>query len=118
MALFFHYHKPSITGLATSVAWHPRTQAMPTTVAILGASENPARASNMACRLLVEHGHTTYAVSLHGRSIHGASGRTDLSEITEPLDTITVYISPRHQPTVLPALLAAHPPARHFQPRL
>lgn len=85
-------------------------------VAVLGASENPERYSNFACELLRQNGHRVFAVSLHGRDIHGAAGRVSLADISEPIDTITVYISPRHQPAIIDEIIACHPRRVIFNP--
>ena len=53
------------------------------TIAILGASPDPSRYSNRACRLLQNLGHKVYAVSLTGESIHGTIGVTRLTQIPD-----------------------------------
>jgi predicted CoA-binding protein len=85
-------------------------------VAVVGASENPERASNFACELLRQHGHVVFAVSLHGRDIHGAVGCTRLAEITQAIDTITIYISPERQPSLIEQVIACHPGRVIFNP--
>ncbi len=85
-------------------------------VAVLGASENPERYSNFACELLRQNGHRVFAVSLHGRDIHGAAGHKSLAEITEPIDTLTIYISPEHQPPLIDQVIACHPRRVIFNP--
>jgi len=86
------------------------------TVAVLGASENPDRYSNLACKLLGQYGHRVYAVSLHGRSIHGAMGRSSVAEISEPIDTVTMYISAERQADVIDAVIATRPRRVIFNP--
>jgi predicted CoA-binding protein len=86
------------------------------TVAVLGASENPDRISNLACKLLREYRHHVYAVSLHGRSIHGAMGRSSVAEISEPIDTVTMYISAERQAAVIDAVIVAKPGRVIFNP--
>ena len=86
------------------------------TVAVIGASEDLSRYSNMACRQLRARGHRVYAISLHGRDIQGAIGRISVSEITEPLDTVTMYVSRLHQPAVLDAIIQKKPRRVIFNP--
>jgi predicted CoA-binding protein len=85
-------------------------------VAVVGASENPQRASNLACKLLRQKGHTAYAVSLHGRDIHGATGVTSLAEIDEPIDTITLYMGAQRQAPMIDAIIASKPRRVIFNP--
>jgi predicted CoA-binding protein len=85
-------------------------------IAVLGASENPERYSNFACELLRKYGHTVFAVSLHGRDIHGAAGRISLAGISEAIDTVTVYVSPRHQAPLIDEVIACRPRRVIFNP--
>jgi predicted CoA-binding protein len=86
------------------------------TVAVIGASEDLSRYSNMACRQLRAQGHKVYAISLHGHDIQGAIGRTSISEIPDPLDTATMYIRASHQPAVLDAIIQKKPKRVIFNP--
>lgn len=85
-------------------------------VVVLGASENPQRASNLACKLLRQKGHAVYAVSLHGRDIQGATGRTSLAEIEGPIDTITLYMGAKRQAPLIDAIIASRPRRVIFNP--
>jgi predicted CoA-binding protein len=82
------------------------------TIAILGASEDPSRYSNLACRTLQALGHKVYAVSLHGNPIHNTLGVKRLHEIPEPIDTLTLYLNPANQQKLLPEILALSPPPK------
>ncbi len=86
------------------------------TVAIIGASEKPERASNSACRLLIEHGHAAIAISPHGRDIHGAQGATSYADLEQPIDTVTLYIGPARQSDIIDQLIAAPPKRVIFNP--
>jgi predicted CoA-binding protein len=86
------------------------------TVAVIGASEDLSRYSNMACRQLRARGHKVYAISLHGRDIQDAIGRTSVADIPEPLDTATMYIRASLQPAVLDAIIQKKPKRVIFNP--
>ena len=79
------------------------------TIAVLGASPDPSRYSNRACRVLQNLGHKVYAVSLTGDSIHGTIGVTRLAQIPEPIDTLTLYLNAANQQKLLPEILALTP---------
>ncbi|MBN1779584.1 CoA-binding protein [bacterium] len=64
------------------------------TVAVLGASQKPDRYSNRAVRLLLEKGH--HVIPLHPKleTIEGLNVVHGLSDITGPVDTLTLYVGP------------------------
>lgn len=66
---------------------------------IVGASPNPERYSFMACQLLQEFGHWIVPLGIR----KGKAGGVEILDIRKKpeitgLDTITMYIGPRHQP--------------------
>lgn len=65
-------------------------------VAVLGASKKPERYSYKAVKLLQEKGHTTFPVHPAIDEIDGIRVFENLSKISEPIDTITVYLSPEN----------------------
>ncbi len=86
------------------------------TVAVVGASENPARYSNRAMRMLRAHGFTPVPVSKSGKPILGVPGYPSLTLITDPVDTVTIYLSPEHQEPVIGDVLAIKPRRVIFNP--
>ena len=64
-----------------------------TTVVVLGASKKPERYSNMAVKSLLEHGYNVIPVNPAGLEIYGIKSRHSLDEITERVDTLTMYIN-------------------------
>src|ERR1041385_2318403 len=64
------------------------------TVAILGASPKPARASNEALHLLLHYGYRPIPVNPVLKVIEGIPAVARLSEIEEAVDTLTVYVGP------------------------
>lgn len=64
------------------------------TVAVLGASRKPERYSNKAVRLLLEHGHRVIPVHPAIEEIEHLPVVHALEHIVDPVDTLTVYLSP------------------------
>jgi len=89
---------------------------MSETVAVLGASPKPARYSNQAIRLLGEYGHRVIPVNPAQASIEGLPVSRRLEDISVPVDTVTVYVSPEHSLPLLPGLLALKPQRVIFNP--
>ncbi|HBJ84081.1 MAG TPA: CoA-binding protein [Verrucomicrobiales bacterium] len=61
-------------------------------VVILGASDNPERYSHRALLLLRKHGHEVVPVHPKLTEIEGIAVVADLSAITGPVDTVTMYV--------------------------
>jgi predicted CoA-binding protein len=70
-------------------------------VAVVGASEKPERYANRALRMLLSQGLKGYA---------------SLAAIPHPVDTVTIYVSPEGQTSVLQDLLAIRPRRVIFNP--
>ena len=66
-------------------------------VAVLGASNKPERYSYQAVRLLREKGHTPYPVHPVLTEVDGLRVWPSLRLIPDPVDTLTVYLSPQRQ---------------------
>ena len=61
-------------------------------VVIVGASNNPERYSHRALLLLRKHGHEVVPVHPKLAEIEGIPVVADLSAITGPVDTVTMYV--------------------------
>ncbi len=63
------------------------------TVALVGASPNPARASNRVMRFLIGQGCRVIPVNpmAAGRKIHGEPCRAGLHEVAEPVDMVDIF---------------------------
>ena len=85
-------------------------------VAVLGASNKPARYSNQAVLLLSEKGHTVFPVHPALAEIDGHLVSKRLSDIPVPLDTVTMYVSPAHQTNLAEGILGAAPRRVIFNP--
>ncbi len=67
---------------------------MARTVAIIGASSDPAKYGNKAVRAYLRQGWTVYPVSPKGGTIEGLEVYTGLSHVPDPVDRVTMYVPP------------------------
>lgn len=81
----------------------------PDRVAVLGASPKPERYSNKAVALLAEKGHTVFPVNPRGGEINGLKCYKSLAEAPQPLDTVTLYLSPEISTARAAEIIAANP---------
>ncbi len=85
-------------------------------VAVVGASAKAWRYSNRAVRMLRAHGHTPLPVSPAGREIEGLAGYRSIRDVEGGIDTVTVYVSPERQASIVEDLLAVKPRRVIFNP--
>ncbi|NLG36017.1 MAG: CoA-binding protein [Lentisphaerae bacterium] len=85
-------------------------------VAILGASNKPERYSHQAVRLLAEKGHAVFPVHPALDAIDGHRVFKSLADIPDPVDTVTMYVSPAHSTGMAGAILAVRPRRVLFNP--
>lgn len=78
-------------------------------VAVLGASRKPDRYSNKAVVLLKEHGHSVIPVHPLEEKIEELPVAHSLREITEPVDTLTVYVGPHAIKPLIGDIVALKP---------
>lgn len=77
-------------------------------IAVVGASPNPARASNRITEYLVQRGYKVFAVNpgLAGKVIAGAKTYASLADLPEPVDMIDVFRAPQYLNEVISDALA------------
>ncbi|MEW5796249.1 MAG: CoA-binding protein [Candidatus Zixiibacteriota bacterium] len=63
------------------------------TVAVLGASTNEERFSFKAVRMLKEYKHRPIPVHPAGHTVDGVPGLKSLTDIKEPVHTVTCYVN-------------------------
>lgn len=63
-------------------------------VVILGASDKPERYAHKALTALRKHGHGVVLVHPRLKEIDGLPVHASLGEITESIDTVTMYVGP------------------------
>lgn len=78
-------------------------------VAVLGASKKPARYSNKAVVMLKEYGHEVIPVNPIEENIEDLPVAHSLADIEGDIDTLTVYVGPRHIGGVINDILALKP---------
>lgn len=86
------------------------------TVAVLGASANPDRYSNMAVRRLSEAGHRVIPVNPARETIAGLPAAKSLGDVREPIDTLTLYVGPARLAPLTGEILRLAPERVIFNP--
>lgn len=87
------------------------------TVAILGASPNRARYSNISIRAHLAQGFEVFPVNPRGGQIEGLTCYATLADLpVEKLDSISVYLSPPVGLKLLPEIAAANADKVYFNP--
>ena len=89
---------------------------MSKTTLIIGASHKPDRYANKAQRALVNAGHRVIPFNPRGGEIDGLEVVSDLSDITEKIDTVTLYVRPSVLEPMLPTLIGLKPRRVIFNP--
>jgi predicted CoA-binding protein len=81
------------------------------TIALVGASPNPARPSNEVMAYLLSRGYRVIPVNpgLAGKQIHGQAVHARLGDIGEPIDMIDVFRAPEYLKSVVDEALALMP---------
>jgi predicted CoA-binding protein len=88
----------------------------PKRTVIVGASDKPDRYSNMAQLLLREHDHEVVPVHPKLASIAGVPVVADLSQISGPVDTVTMYVGAAISSGLADKLIALKPRRVIFNP--
>ncbi len=78
-------------------------------VAVLGASPKPERYANQAQRLLAQYDYRPIPVNPAFAEVEGARCYPRLSEIGEPIHTITLYLGPARSTPLIEEIVAANP---------
>ena len=78
------------------------------TIALLGASANPARPSHHVMEFLLAQGFRVHPVNpgLAGQTLHGQTVYARLSDIPEPVDMVDMFRAAEHAPAVVDEMLA------------
>ncbi len=82
---------------------------------VLGASENPARYSNLAIKKLVSYQHPVVAIGRRRGAVNGVQIETEQKNF-ENVDTVTLYLNPTHQKTYYDYIISLHPRRIIFNP--
>lgn len=82
---------------------------------VVGASENTERYSNMAVKMLLQYHHPVFAFGIKKGKINDTEIVTYLPE-PHSIDTITLYLSPKNQESIMQTCLALKPRRIIFNP--
>jgi predicted CoA-binding protein len=85
-------------------------------VVIVGASNNPERYSHRALLLLRKHGHEVVPVHPKLTEIEGIPVVSDISAISGPVDTVTMYVGAAISAGLQDKLIALKPRRVIFNP--
>lgn len=86
------------------------------TTVVLGASPKPDRFSNKALRMLRENGHHVVPVHPVHAEIEGLPAASSLAAISEPVDTLTIYVNAAQSALLAEAILRLAPRRVIFNP--
>jgi predicted CoA-binding protein len=89
-------------------AHHKSTRMEKRKTLVLGASDNPARYSNMAIRMLRSHGHEVAAIGAKETLVEDVVV-TKERKISENIDTVTLYLNPTLQQPYYDYILSLKP---------
>jgi len=82
---------------------------------VLGASENPARYSNLAVKRLLNNQYPVVAIGRKKGNVDGIEIETGQKQFSD-IDTVTVYLNPLHQKEYYDYILSLHPKRIIFNP--
>ena len=85
-------------------------------VVILGASPKPTRYANQAQRLLSKHGYRITPVHPTLNEVDGLAVSNHLGAITDPVDTLTLYVGPARLEPDVDEIIALNPQRVIFNP--
>jgi hypothetical protein len=85
------------------------------TTLVLGASDNPARYSNLAINRLRKYNHPVVAIGKKPGKVADTNVETTMPSI-EGLDTVTLYLSPANQKQYYDYILSLKPKRIIFNP--
>jgi predicted CoA-binding protein len=63
------------------------------TWAVVGLSNNSDRAAYKVAKVLIEKGHTVIPIHPKAEIVHGQNGFSSLSEVTDPIDVVDVFVN-------------------------
>jgi len=85
-------------------------------VAVLGASPKPERYSNQAVRLLKEHDYSVIPISPAFKTIEDLPAVKNLTEIDQPIHTLTLYMNPHRLEPLMQDIVNLKPKRVIFNP--
>ncbi len=71
------------------------TDAIMSTVAIIGATNKPDRYANKAMHALQKHGHEVVLINPFKKEVEGKGCLASVADYTGEVDTVTLYVNPK-----------------------
>ncbi len=78
-------------------------------VVVLGASANPEKYSYKAVEMLKSYGHTAIPVHPSGKTVAGTPTFKYLTSVTDPVDTLTLYVGPKISSSLFSEIASLQP---------
>lgn len=85
-------------------------------VVVIGASANEERYSNKAMKMLADYGHNPIPVAPMAGTILGRKAYANPGDVSERVDTVTMYVGPARQPDLFETIIALKPRRVIFNP--
>lgn len=85
-------------------------------VAVIGASDNPERYSNMAVKLLKDKGHTVFPIHQRIKTVEGLNVYPSIADVPQPIDTVSLYVAADISNALAGEILAKKPRRIIFNP--
>ncbi|MEP6822076.1 MAG: CoA-binding protein [Chthoniobacterales bacterium] len=79
------------------------------TVVVLGASPKPDRYAYRAMQMLREYGHRAIPINPAFPEIMGETCHSSIANVTEPIDTVTMYLGKQRSDSLISEIVAAKP---------
>lgn len=86
------------------------------TVVVLGASNKSDRYSNMAIKMLREHGHRVIPIHPKLKEIEDLQVKHDLKSVEDEVDTLTMYVGEKRSQGMIADIVALNPKRVIFNP--
>ena len=78
-------------------------------VAVIGASADRRKFGNKAVRAFLRQGYDVRPVNPHVRTVEGLTAYSSITDITDPIDLVTMYVPPAIGLTLLEGIAAKRP---------
>jgi predicted CoA-binding protein len=85
-------------------------------VAVLGATPKEDRYANRAMKMLRQHGHRAIPINPAFDEVLGETCYQRIGDVTEPIDTLTMYVGAARSEPLIEEILAAKPRRIIFNP--
>jgi len=85
------------------------------TIAVIGLSPNPSRASHGVARAMQRFGYRIVPINPHVEAVLGERAYARLADVPGPIDLVDVFRAPEHVSTIVDQVISGHLPALWLQ---